>query len=102
MASEPTARTRLTALVARSGHEIVEVTAGPDATLTDYAIDDPIPAPAVVIGSVEGGFSGTLQSDATDEQIAAALHAVAVGLTVHGPHPQSQVLDHCPRRGGRY
>ena len=91
-ASDATARTWLTALVARSGHEIVELAAAPDAILTDDAIDDPTPAPAVAIGSVEGGFAGRLPPDATAEQINAALRAVAVGLTVHGPRPQSRVF----------
>jgi DNA-binding CsgD family transcriptional regulator len=84
VASDGTARTRLTALVARSGHEIVELAAGPDAILTDDAIDDPAPAPAVAIGSVEGDFAGRLPPESTAEQIDAALRAVAAGLIVRG------------------
>ena len=85
VASNATARTRLTALVARSGHEIVEVTAGPDAILTNDAIDDPPTAPAVAIGPVEGDVAGRLPLEATGEQIDAALRAVAAGLIVRGP-----------------
>jgi len=85
VSSDATARTRLMELAARSGHEIVELAAGPDAVLTDDAIDDPIPAPAVAIGSVEGDFAGRLPLDATAEQIDAALRAVAAGLIVRGP-----------------
>jgi two-component system, NarL family, nitrate/nitrite response regulator NarL len=92
MASDATARTRLTALVAWSGHEVVELAAGPDAILTDDAIDDPTPVAAVAIGSVEGDIAGRLPLDATAEQIDAALRAVAAGLTVHGPRRQSRVF----------
>ena len=99
MASDATARTRLTALVARSGHEVVELAAGPDAILTDDAIDDPIPVPAVVIGSVEGDSAGRLPLDATAEQIDAALRAVAAGLTVHGPRPQSRAFGPLAEEG---
>jgi DNA-binding CsgD family transcriptional regulator len=88
--SDATARTRLTALVVRSGHEIVELAAGPDAILTDDAIDDPMPAPAVGIGYVEGGFAGRLPPDATAEQIDAALRAVAAGLIVRGPSSKNR------------
>jgi DNA-binding CsgD family transcriptional regulator len=92
VASDATARTRLTALVARSGHEVVELAAAPDAILTDEAIHDPIPAPAVAIGSVEGGFAGRLPLDATAEQIDAALRAVAAGLIVRGPSPRNRTF----------
>ena len=90
MASNATARTRLRALVARSGHEIVEVTASPDAILTDDVIDDPPPAPAVAIGPVEGDIAGRLPPEATGEQIDAALRAVAAGLIVRGPSPKNR------------
>jgi two-component system nitrate/nitrite response regulator NarL len=93
MASDATARTLLTALVARTGHEVVELAAGPDAILTDDAIDDPTPVPAVAIGPVEGDIAGRLAPGATEEQIDAALRAVAAGLTVRGPpRPQSRAF----------
>ena len=38
VASDATARSRLAALVARSGHELVELAAAPDAILTDVRI----------------------------------------------------------------
>jgi hypothetical protein len=59
-ASDATARSRLAALVARSGHEVVELTAAPDAILTDDAIGNSAPAPAVAIGPVEGKIAGRL------------------------------------------
>ena len=77
-------------VVVRSGHEIVELAAGPDVILTDDAIDDPTPAPAVAIGYVEGDFAGRLPLDATAEQIDAALLAVAAGLIVRGPSSKNR------------
>ena len=86
--SGATAQSRFAALVARSGHEVVELTAAPDAILTDGTADSSVRAPAVTIGPVEGDLAGWLPPDATDEQIDAALRAVAAGLTVRGPRPQ--------------
>ena len=90
VASDATARSRLAALVARSGHELVELTAAPDAILTDDAIGNSAPAPAVAIGPVEGKIAGRLPSLATPQQIDAALRAVAAGLTVRGPSQQNR------------
>jgi DNA-binding NarL/FixJ family response regulator len=90
--SGATAQSRLAALVARNGHEVVELTAVPDAILTDGTVDSSVRAPAVVIGSVEGDLAGWLPPDATDEQIDAALRAVAAGLTVRGPSPQNRTF----------
>ena len=90
VASDATARSRLAELVARSGHEVVELTAAPDAILTDDAIDDAMPAPAVAIGFVEGDFAGRLAPAATAQQIDAALRAVTAGLTVRGPSPHNR------------
>jgi len=92
VASDATTRCRLAALVARSGHEVVEATAAPDAILTDGAIDSSAPAPAVAIGSVERDFAGWLPPDATAEQIEVALRAVAAGLTVRGPSPRNRTF----------
>jgi len=90
VASGATARSRLTTLVAKSGYEVVELTAAPDAILTDGAMGAPPPAPAVAIGPVDGDLAGRLPLDATLEQIDAALRAVAVGLTVRGPNRQNR------------
>jgi DNA-binding NarL/FixJ family response regulator len=92
VASGATAQTRLAALVARSGHEVVELTAAWDTILTDGTIDSSASARAVAIGSVEGDFGGWLPPDATPEQIDAALRAVAAGLVVRGPNPQNRTF----------
>jgi DNA-binding CsgD family transcriptional regulator len=90
MASDEPARSRLAALVTRSGHEVVELTAAPEAILTDRAIDGAPPAPVVAIGPVEGDPAGRLQPEPTTRQIDAALRAVAAGLTVRGPSPSNR------------
>jgi DNA-binding CsgD family transcriptional regulator len=90
VASEAPARSRLAALVERSGHEVVELIAAPDAILTDRAIDNSVPAPAVAIGPVEGDLAGRLRPDATARQIDASLRAVAAGLIVRAPSPQDR------------
>ena len=90
--SGATAQRRLAALLARNGHEVVELAAAPDAILTDGTIDSSMPASAVTIGSVEGDFAGWLPPDATAEQIDAALRAVAAGLTVRGPSPRNRTF----------
>jgi two-component system nitrate/nitrite response regulator NarL len=84
---------RLAALVARNGHEVVELTAAPNAILTDGTFDGTAPTPAVAIGSVDGDFAGWLPPDATDEQIDAALRAVAAGLTVRGSGHQNITFE---------
>jgi DNA-binding CsgD family transcriptional regulator len=86
VASDTALRSRLSGLVAASGHEVVDLTAAPNAILTDCAVGSSPPAPVVAIGSVEGEIAGRLPLDATIEQIDAALRSVAAGLTVRGPN----------------
>jgi DNA-binding NarL/FixJ family response regulator len=90
VASGGSARSRLVTLVARSGHEVVELTAAPDAILTDDTIGNSASAPVVAIGSVKGDTAGRLPLEATAEQIDAALRAVAAGLTVRAPGLQNR------------
>jgi len=90
VASDAASRSRLAESIAGSGHEIVDLTAAPDAILTDCAVDSSTPAPVVAIGSVEGEIAGRLPPDATGEQIDAALRAVTAGLTVRGPSPTNR------------
>ena len=89
-ASDATARSRLATLVARSGHEVVELTAAPDVILTHGVVDSLPPGPAVAIGAVEGDIAGRLPADPTARQIDAALRAAAAGLTVRAPSPQNR------------
>jgi DNA-binding NarL/FixJ family response regulator len=89
------ADSRLAALVALSGHDVVELTATPDARLTDGCLDSSA-TPAVAIGPVEGDLAGRLPLDATVQQIDAALRAVAAGLTVRGPKRQNRTFGPIP------
>ena len=88
--SNAAARNRLAALVTESGHEVVDLTAAPDAILTEHAIDSTAPAPAVAMGSGEGDTPGRLPQHATPQQIDAALRAVGAGLIVRGPSPRNR------------
>jgi DNA-binding CsgD family transcriptional regulator len=87
-ASNTAAHGRLAALVARCGHELVDLAAAPDAVLTDGAAEVPSPAAAVALGAGEEEFGGLLPSDAGVAQIDAALRAVAAGLTVRSSRLQ--------------
>ena len=73
----------LRSLVARAGYVIAEHADAADVLLCDESDDLPvIDRPAVVLGSDRLDVAGVLPPDATFEQIAAALRAVAVGLRV--------------------
>jgi DNA-binding NarL/FixJ family response regulator len=78
-------RLRLASLVEQSGHEVVELEGSPDAILSDGVEGTALGAPTVAVGSDEQEFQGLLPTDATAQQIDAALRAVAAGLTVRGP-----------------
>jgi DNA-binding CsgD family transcriptional regulator len=95
-ASDVMMRKRLVSFVACGGYELVELSASPDAVLTDGAIVGPVSVPSVAIGPVDGEFAGLLSPDATPTQIDAALRAVAVGLTVRAPNPRSRNFDTLP------
>jgi DNA-binding CsgD family transcriptional regulator len=92
LARDAATRSRLASLVARSGHEIVEMTASPDAVLSDGATGDALPAPAVAVGSEETELPGHLPPHATLGQIDAALRAVAAGLSVRVPSPRNRAF----------
>jgi len=85
-AADEVAQGRLAALVYQCGHQLVEVSAFPDAVLTDGAADAVTPSLVVALGVVDEEFGGLLPADAGVAQIDAALRAVAAGLTVRSPH----------------
>ncbi|MBO0738502.1 MAG: response regulator transcription factor [Alphaproteobacteria bacterium] len=87
-ASDDASQSRLAAFVAECGHELVELSAAPDAILSDGAADGVAPASAVAVGGLDEEFAGRLPADAGTAQIDAALRAVAAGLTVRAPDPQ--------------
>jgi two-component system, NarL family, nitrate/nitrite response regulator NarL len=99
-ARDAAARNRLASLVARSGHDFVEIAASPDAILTDGAAGNALPAPTVAIGPGEAEYPGLLPTNATAAQIDAALRGVAAGLTVRGPSRPSRVFGPLTEEGG--
>jgi two-component system, NarL family, nitrate/nitrite response regulator NarL len=96
LASDAPTRIRLAALVAESGHHLVEPSAFADAVLTDGVDDGVLPAPAVALGAADGEFAGLLPAEATAAQIDAALRAVAAGLTVRAPGRQRRSFSPLP------
>jgi DNA-binding CsgD family transcriptional regulator len=95
-ASDARARGRLAALVAESGHQLVEPSASADAVLTDGAANEVLPVPAVALGAVDGEFAGWLPAEPTAAQIDAAVRAVAAGLTVRAPRQQRRSFGPLP------
>jgi hypothetical protein len=79
-------------LVEQSGHELVELESGPDAILSDGVEGTALCAPIVAVGADEQEFPGLLPTDATAQQIDAALRAVAAGLTVRGPGSRNRTF----------
>jgi DNA-binding NarL/FixJ family response regulator len=106
MASDEATRSRLSVLVAESGHRLVEPSAPADAILTDGTTTGVAPTSAVALGAAEGEFAGLLPAEATAPQVDAALRAVAAGLTVRvaseptpnfGPLPEEASVLLTPR-----
>jgi DNA-binding CsgD family transcriptional regulator len=95
-ASAAPARSRLAALVAESGHQLVEPSASADAVLTDGTVNAVLPVPAVALGATDGEFAGLLPTGATAVQVDAALRAVAAGLTVRTPSGQRRSFGPLP------
>jgi DNA-binding NarL/FixJ family response regulator len=107
LASDALTRKRLAALVAESGHQLVEPPAAADAVLTDGgSTEEATPAFAVALGAADEEFAGLLPAEATPAQVDAALRAVAAGLTVRvasepsrnfGPLPEEASVLLTPR-----
>jgi hypothetical protein len=81
-ASDTAGQNRLADLVIQCGHQVVDLSASPDAVLADGALDIAGLAPTVALGMVDEECAGLLPAEADVAQIDAALRAVAVGLTV--------------------
>lgn len=85
--TDPDSRAKLAARVLALGHVVSDV-ADADVVLadTDVSTSD---LPAVFLGGVAADAAGLLRADADDAQLDAALRAVAAGLTVRAPIPES-------------
>jgi two-component system, NarL family, nitrate/nitrite response regulator NarL len=97
LASDAQTRKRLAALVAESGHQLVEPPAAADAVLTDGgSTGGATPAFAVALGAADEEFGGLLPTEATPAQVDAALRAVAAGLTVRAPSRRDRIFHSLP------
>jgi len=94
-ASDPVRRLGLAAIVREAGFEISEAIDGVDVVLADGVDGLPAGAPVLALGSTEAGQAGLLPRDIAPAQIAAALRAVAAGLTVRAgekPRPSFEAI----------
>lgn len=84
LARDPMRRLGLQTIVTAAGHRIAAVAEDSDVTLTDTGADADTGdgRPVLALGAAEAGQAGLLPRDAAPEQIAAALRAVAAGLSV--------------------
>ena len=81
LAAEPRRGESLSRLVRELGHVVVAPSAAPSAVLTD-GVAASGKYPTVALGMEGESYQARLPSDASPEQIDAALRAVAVGLSV--------------------
>jgi DNA-binding NarL/FixJ family response regulator len=94
-AADQVRRLGLAAIVKEAGFEIAEVSDGADVVLADADDAAPSGAPVLALGAADAGQAGLLPRDASPAQIAAALRAVAAGLTVRAgatPRPAFEAL----------
>lgn len=96
LAADPAKQDRLVALVRECGHQLVTPDASPDAILTDGVAAAALPAAAVALGAADSAFAGRLPADACAAQVAAALRAVAAGLTVRAIAEPSRNFESLP------
>jgi len=83
VSSDPLRRSALAAIVVQSGHHVTEDFSEAEVVLADGSAPHP-PHPAVIsLGNLDDAeAAGLLPQDATADQIGAAIHALAVGLSV--------------------
>ena len=79
---EDSRRSLLEGFLARAGHEVVSVLDDADVVLTDGEFPGIEGVPVMTLGSAQADQAGSLDREATPEQIDAALRAVAAGLVV--------------------
>lgn len=75
-------RSRLAELLAQAGHDVAVSASDADVVLADGSTPPIAGAPVLTLGHAHTDDAGSLDHDATPEQIDAALRAVAAGLVV--------------------
>jgi DNA-binding NarL/FixJ family response regulator len=94
-AADPVRRAGLAAIVAAAGHAISDAPHEADVVLSDGVATEP-GSPAVILGGTDAAQPGVLASDASPEQIDAAIRAVAAGLRVRSAEMPRPAFDAVP------
>lgn len=92
VSDDPSRRSRLAAIVAAAGHAISPTQEGADVVLAEGDAAVTGSPPIVSLGGHDDEVAGRLPIGATDEQIDAALRAVASGLVVRPAEPSFEQL----------
>jgi two-component system, NarL family, nitrate/nitrite response regulator NarL len=92
-ASDPVRRLGLETIVKEAGFAIGELSGGVDVVLADGADVPAVGAPVLALGAAEAGQAGLLPRDALPAQLAAALRAIAAGLSVRAAEAPRPVFD---------
>lgn len=93
---------RLRSMVLSAGHRVVDVAAA-EILLLDESAKEPVEwhdraAPVVRIGAANASAAGSLDEDATVQQVDAALRAVAAGLIVRSRRSRSHGFEELHER----
>jgi hypothetical protein len=97
-ADDPGRRAGLCQVVSGVGHEVVASTDFADVALADADQSASHGVPIVTLGGADIDQAGLLSSDASAEQIDAALRAVAAGLVVRPIEDAAAGFDAMPER----
>jgi DNA-binding CsgD family transcriptional regulator len=92
ISDDPARRTRLAAIVSAAGHVIAPTQQRADVVLADGDASRTGGGRVVLLGGHDDEVAGRLATDATAEQIDAALRAVASGLVVRPAEPSFEQL----------
>jgi two-component system nitrate/nitrite response regulator NarL len=95
---DPGRRAGLCQVVSDAGHEVVASTDFADVALADADQSASHGVPIVTLGGADIDQAGLLSSDASAEQIDAALRAVAAGLVVRPIEDAASGFDAMPER----
>jgi DNA-binding NarL/FixJ family response regulator len=95
---DPGRRAGLCQVVSDAGHQVVASTDSADVALADRDQSASHGVPIVTLGGADNDQAGLLPSDASPEQIDAALRAVGAGLVVRSIEGAAAGFDAMPER----
>jgi two-component system, NarL family, nitrate/nitrite response regulator NarL len=98
IAADPVREAGLASIVRTAGHIVSADPNDAEIVLADGA-EPESGLPVVALGEIHGSQPGMLPRDASPEQIDAAIHAVAAGLTVRPAEPRRPSFDAIPEPG---